>query len=150
MTMADKPMVKLTPHQQPVALDSNSNFGELNLIYCCSTMRHPQASVSVLSLTIRTFVVCFCFVCHVFFCRSTILLIYCIHILYKNQHFTRFGAFFAYTTVRIRVCFVSNYFTINFQMHLYNARFAWASLHCFYLSETLFRCFFLHAHQDKC
>lgn len=91
---------------------------------------------SLFCLSPLSLFVCDCFMCDIFF---NYLLIYCIHILYKNQHFTHFVSvlmvfFFEHCYLNPydirRMCFISNYFTINLQMHLYNARFAWASLYC--------------------
>lgn len=112
------------------SIEFEFKFRELNVIYYCSTMRHPHAFIrmhqSLFCLTLFLFPSLFS--CITYFLDY--LLIYCIHILYKNHHFI--FLWFMCVLFYLYPCtyFTSNYFTINFQMHFYNAWFAWASLYC--------------------
>lgn len=108
--------------------DIHSSF----LLFFFSLLLLSCACISLcMSLTVFLFV-CFCFMCHVFFVFDYLL----IHRMYT--YFIQKSAFYSiafYFCVSLFVseypCFISNYFTINFQMHFYNARFTWTSFYCF-------------------
>lgn len=86
MTMADKPIAKLIHQQHWIWIQIRRIKCDLLLLDdATSTVRfHPQASVSHYSRSLFASVSCVTF----FFFNY--LLKYCIHILYKNQHFTHF------------------------------------------------------------
>lgn len=126
MTMADrsKPMRNL--HR---SIEFEFKFGELNVIYYCSTMRHSKSSVCVLFHIFHAACASrFCFMWHFLYLLFINKTIYCAHILY--YYIAKISIvwwyifctwfYFCCAVIGFRLHFTSNYFTINFGRTWYN------------------------------
>lgn len=135
ITMADKPIAQHI-HQQHwiwiqiwrikcdlLLLDDATST--VSFVFFPAFIRKHQSLFGLalfVSVSCVTFFQLFINMYAIFYTKISILLIL----------FRFWWCFFAHTLLHDmrRMCFISNYFTINLQMHLYNGRSAWASLYC--------------------